>query len=102
MKIIKYTAIIAALASVGSVTSCKNSDQDFPDYQGGTSVYFAKQSPVRTLVMGDDTYDTSMDNAHKCTIYATMGGAYKGFQHHQLRRLPHGRRRGGVHRRILQ
>ena len=78
MKIIKYTAIIAALASVGSVTSCKNSDQDFPDYQGGTSVYFAKQSPVRTLVMGDDTYDTSMDNAHKCTIYATMGGAYKG------------------------
>ena len=78
MKIIKYTAIIAALASVGSMTSCKNAGQDFPNFEGGISVYFAKQYPVRTLVMGDDTYDTSMDNAHKCTIYATMGGAYEG------------------------
>ena len=55
MKIIKYTAIIAALAAAGSVTSCKNSSQDFPDYQGGITVYFANQYPVRTLVMGEDT-----------------------------------------------
>ncbi len=78
MKIIKYTAIIAALAAAGSVTSCKNSSQDFPDYQGGITVYFANQYPVRTLVMGEDTYDTSVDNAHACDIYATMSGAYKG------------------------
>lgn len=77
MKIIKYTAIIAALAA-GTLTSCKNAGQDFPDYQGGTTVSFARQYPVRTLVMGEDTYDTSVDNAHACDIYATMGGAYKG------------------------
>ena len=43
MKIIKYTAIIAALAVAGSVTSCKNASQDFPDYQGGFTVFFAYQ-----------------------------------------------------------
>jgi len=78
MKINKYSAILAAVAVAGTFSSCKNSDNEFPDYEGGVSVYFAHQYPVRTLVMGDDTYDTSMDNAHKCAIYATMGGAYGG------------------------
>ena len=32
--------------------------------------------PVRTLVMGEDEYDTALDNAHKCKINATMGGVY--------------------------
>ena len=78
MKFNKYSAILASVALAGAYTSCKNADNDFPDYEGGVSVYFATQYPVRTLVMGDDTYDTSMDNAHKCTIYSTMGGAYAG------------------------
>lgn len=78
MKINKYSAILTAALLAGAMTSCENNDVDFPDYEGGISVYFAHQYPVRTLVMGDDTYDTSMDNAHKCTIYATMGGAYSG------------------------
>lgn len=78
MKINKYSAILAAVALAGAFSSCKNSDNDFPDYEGGISVYFAHQYPVRTLVMGDDTYDTSMDNEHRCAIYATMGGAYEG------------------------
>lgn len=80
MKIIKYTAIIAALAATGSLSSCKNADQDFPGFEGGVSVYFARQYPVRTLIMGeaDEDRDVSKDNAHKCDIYATMGGGYKG------------------------
>lgn len=78
MKINKIPVILAAVAATAAFTSCENSKNDFPNYEGGVSVYFAHQYPVRTLVMGDDTYDTSMDNAHKCTIYATMGGAYKG------------------------
>ena len=77
MKINKYSVILAATALV-AFNSCKNAENDFPDFQDGVSVYFAKQYPVRTLVMGDDTYDTSDDNAHKCKINATMGGAYKG------------------------
>ena len=59
-------------------TSCKNDDIDFPDYEGGVNVYFATQTPVRTLVMGEDEYDVTLDNAHKCKIGATMGGAYNG------------------------
>ncbi|GAF04032.1 hypothetical protein JCM21142_72725 [Saccharicrinis fermentans DSM 9555 = JCM 21142] len=39
-------------------------------------MYFAYQYPVRTIVLGDDIVDNSMDNAHKCKIYATMGGVY--------------------------
>jgi hypothetical protein len=42
-----------------------------------TTVYFAYQSPVRTLVLGTDyLFDNSLDTAHQCEIYATMGGVY--------------------------
>ena len=60
------------------MTSCYNSEREFPDYEGGTTAYFAYQNPVRTLVLGNDIYDNSLDNAHKCQIWATMGGAYGG------------------------
>ncbi len=76
MKLFK-TILFMGMAAI-LATSCKNQDIDFPDYEGGVTVYFSHQYPVRTLVMGEDTYDTSLDNAHKCKIMATMGGAYKG------------------------
>ena len=60
------------------LTSCYNADKDFPDYEGGTTAYFAYQNPVRTLVLGNDIYDNTLDNEHKCRIWATMGGAYGG------------------------
>jgi Family of unknown function (DUF5627)/Domain of unknown function (DUF1735) len=69
--------IIVALLVLGTlVTSCKNSDWDFPDY-GTTSVYFAQQTPIRTITLGTDAYDTTLDNEHKCQIMATMGGVYE-------------------------
>lgn len=58
--------------------SCESGDKTFPDYEGGTTVYFPYQYPVRTIVLGDDEYDTSMDKAHKCKIMATFGGSYNG------------------------
>lgn len=58
--------------------SCYNADKEFPDYEGGTTAYFAYQFPVRTLVLGTDIYDNTLDNAHKCRIWSTMGGAYGG------------------------
>jgi hypothetical protein len=58
--------------------SCENGDIDFPDYEEGTTVYFPYQYPVRTIVLGDDEYDTSLDKAHKCQIKATFGGSYNG------------------------
>lgn len=57
------------------ITSCENQEVEFPDFDY-SAVYFAYQYPVRTIVLGEDIYDTSLDNDHKCMIYATMGGVY--------------------------
>jgi hypothetical protein len=57
------------------LTAC-NKDWDFPDYKY-TTVYFPYQSPVRTLVLGEDIYDNTLDNQHKFVIMATMGGVYE-------------------------
>ena len=78
MKLKKY--IYGAVLGVISLafTSCYNSEHEFPDYEGGTTAYFAYQFPVRTLILGNDIYDNTLDNNHRCRIWATMGGAYHG------------------------
>lgn len=78
MKIKKYLYGIALGALALTNASCYNDGKDFPDYEGGTTAYFAYQDPVRTLILGNDIYDNSLDNAHKCQIWSTMGGAYGG------------------------
>ena len=78
MKLKKYIFGVALGALSLTLASCYNKDKDFPDFEGGTTAYFAYQNPVRTLVLGNDIYDNSLDNAHKCRIWATMGGAYGG------------------------
>lgn len=78
MKLKKYIYGVALGALSLSLASCYNVDKDFPDFDGGTKAYFAYQNPIRTLVLGNDIYDNSLDNAHKCRIWATMGGAYGG------------------------
>lgn len=75
----RYIKMVAALlALMASFTACENGDQAFDDYEGGTTAYFAYQSPVRTIVLGDDEYDTKLDKAHKLKILATFGGSYNG------------------------
>ncbi len=75
----KWGLCLCALGMFAALTvSCENGNQEFDDYEGGTTVYFAYQSPVRTIVLGDDEYDTSLDKAHKCQIQATFGGSYNG------------------------
>lgn len=65
------------LAITGVIfTSCENDDWEFPDYEY-SAVYFAYQSPIRTICLGEDVYDTTLDNEHKCQIMATMGGVYE-------------------------
>ncbi len=78
MKLKKYLYGVAVGALAITYTSCYNADREFPDFEGGTTAYFAYQYPVRTLVLGNDIYDNALDNAHKCQIWATMGGAYGG------------------------
>ena len=59
--------------------SCKNSEQSFPDFDGGTTAYFAYQYPIRTMILGNvETYDNTSDNEGRFTIYATCGGSYSG------------------------
>ena len=61
-----------------TVASCYNTENEFPDFEGGTTAYFAFQFPIRTLILGNDIYDNTLDNEHKCRIWSTMGGAYGG------------------------
>nr|MDA3928114.1 DUF1735 domain-containing protein [Prolixibacteraceae bacterium] len=70
-KLVFSTLIILSL-----FTACNNQDWEFPDYDY-TTVYFSYQAPVRTIVLGEDIYDNTLDNAHKCQIMATMGGVYE-------------------------
>lgn len=78
MKIKNYIYGAVMGLAVLPLASCENSERVFPDNEDGTIAYFAYQFPVRTIVLGNDIYDNSLDNAHKCKIWATMGGAYNG------------------------
>lgn len=77
MKINKFFKYMSATVLALSFASCENGDNDFPDYEE-QPVYFPYQYPIRTLVMGDDEYDTTLDKEHKCQIKATFAGSYKG------------------------
>lgn len=66
-----------ALLSNTSLTSCKNGDVEFDDYEKGTTVFFPYQTPVRTILLGEDNeVSTVLDNQHKFMIYAAQGGSY--------------------------
>lgn len=68
--------LFIGLGAILTVSSCKNQDWEFPDYDYKT-VYFADQFPVRTITFGEDLlYDNSSDNQGKFQIMATMGGVY--------------------------
>ncbi len=74
----KYILPVLALSAV-AFTACENADKNFPDFEGGVSVYFAYQYPVRTIELGEDNeINTDLDNAHKFQIVSAMGGAYSG------------------------
>lgn len=68
--------IFGLLAGIFLLISCNSKNVVFPDYKY-TTVYFATQSPVRTITLGTDyVYDNSLDTAHQFLIEATMGGVY--------------------------
>ena len=80
--IIKYKKMIDKMKKIsliiliisGVFSSCKNGDWEFPGYDYST-VYFAYQTPVRTITLGNDyVNDNAFDNEHKCQIMATVGG----------------------------
>ncbi len=79
MKLNNIFKLLLAGAAVSSMVSCHNREQIFPPYEGGITAYFAYQYPVRTIVLGEsETFETTLDNQHKCIIYGAMGGDYEG------------------------
>jgi hypothetical protein len=70
--VMKYLIAFLALA----VTACQNQEWEFPDFDYQT-VYFAHQYPVRTITLGRDIFDTSLDNNWQFQVMATTGGVYR-------------------------
>ncbi len=67
-----------------ALTGCKNGDVDFPDYDYQT-IYFARQSPVRTITLGDERYaDNTLDNEHAFEIKAVLGGVNENRADHAV------------------
>lgn len=75
MKNMKFLSILSVGIIALTMISCENRPIEFPDYEYST-VYFPYQYPVRTIVLGEDIFDNTLDNDHKCKIFATMGGVY--------------------------
>lgn len=72
MKKILYLIGIAAL-----LFSCTNQDVEFPDF-AYQAVYFPYQTPVRSLMLGDEVEgDNSIDLEHAFSIGASIGGMYQ-------------------------
>ncbi len=65
------------------LAGCKNQEIVHPDFKY-TAGYFPYQYPVRTLILGDDIYDNSNDNAHKFLISAALGGVYENDRDRQF------------------
>ena len=78
----KYILPLLALSSVALLSGCKNAEHEFSDYEGGTTVYFPYQRPVRTILLGGGVeYDNSLDNAHKFRILGYGAGAYNSYEY---------------------
>ncbi len=72
----KFMSLSLAAAALMAVSSCKNSDISFPDFEY-SSVYFSNQTPIRTIELGEDyEVDNTLDNEHKFRIGAAFGGSY--------------------------
>ena len=79
MKMNRIITVLSAGVVALVFASCKNSEQNFPDFDGGTTAYFSYQYPIRTLILGNvETYDNTSDNEGRFTIYSTCGGSYSG------------------------
>ena len=66
------------LISIGSLAfSCSNNDIEFEDYDN-TAVYFPYQTPLRTLILGDEVIgDNTIDLEHAFSVGAAIGGMFE-------------------------
>ena len=68
--------ILILLSIVTLLSGCENKDIDFPDF-AYQAVYFPHQTPVRTIMLGDEAEgDNSIDLERAFSIGASIGGMY--------------------------
>lgn len=71
----KMKKILAFLSAAVLLSACHNKPFDYEDFDYQT-VCFPFQYPVRTLSLGNDVLDNSLDRAHKFNIGVVLGGVY--------------------------
>lgn len=72
----KMKKIILVLLILASTVGCENEPITYDDYDY-SAVYFPYQYPIRTITLGEDIYDNTLDLQHKCSIMATLSGVYE-------------------------
>ena len=70
----KLIFLITALTV--AVFSCENAPITFDDFEVQT-IYFPIQYPIRTISLGNDLVDNSLDREHKFNIGVCVGGYYE-------------------------
>jgi len=70
MKKIFFLMVIAV-----TIFSCENAPVKFEDFETQT-IYFPIQYPIRTISLGNDMVDNSLDKEHKFHIGVNVGGFY--------------------------
>ena len=76
--------ILYLLGIVILLSGCENWDKDFPDF-AFQAVYFPFQTPVRTLMLGDEEIgDNSIDLEHAFSIGAAIGGMYENTKNREI------------------
>ena len=70
--------LISIILLIG-ITACENKEQIFPDYDLQT-VYFPLQLPIRSLSLGEDRIENSLDREYKFDIGVSIGGMYENTQ----------------------
>lgn len=68
-------ALIYIILIIG-LAGCENQEAVFPDFPV-KAVYFPVQLPLRTLSLGEDRIDNSLDKEFKFDIGVSIGGMYK-------------------------
>jgi hypothetical protein len=66
--------ILLTILSVAAF-SCENAPIDFDDFDKQT-IYFPIQYPIRTISLGNDLVNNSLDREHKFHIGVSIGGFY--------------------------
>jgi len=66
---------IFLIALAAGLFSCENAPIKFEDFDTQT-IYFPIQYPIRTISLGNDLVDNSLDKEHKFHIGVSVGGFY--------------------------